>query len=465
MNRLIIRFYESVEVGGTLSVSSVDRDIETDLTDVKENEGLSFGALSPLCDWIMVDEKGILLASHQNYNANILIETLSADGIKYADVIVCPPMEKLHIRRLTLAAGQHKHLEKIAPFLMEEGLSQPTDELHFTVLSKEQKDSAWVAVVETNLMSLWMEQLAGWNIKTPIILPLSSAFMSLKDESPLLASINESDHSESASWLWISEDAVHCLPESMLTHLPKQEVSLYASESQGAAVASSFNSEMSSQKTYDSTAETHALERMSNFIQQNKAWREKNLCHSDFRQGGIWLEKLTPWRWVAACAVIAFFLELFLMQSSTKALEMQEQEVREKSNALFLQLVPSEGRVVNLSRQLKGLLQQNPSGNSTQQADTAYDVLAKIDQARAQVEGNHRLIKLDYFDQTYRLNWVSEKRETLDEIREALSNKLSNKLPDRLSNKSTNKSLTVLLEQVARQENGYRASLKIQIEG
>ncbi|MFT2112373.1 type II secretion system protein GspL [Marinomonas sp. 2405UD68-3] len=457
MNRLIIRFYELLEVDDVSSVSPVDRNAEIDLTGKQENEEISFGALSPLCDWAIVDEKGALLAFHQNYNVDVLIDSLSTDGIKYSDVIVCPPMEKLHIRRLTLAAGQRKHLEKVAPFLMEEGLSQATDELHFTVLSKEQKDSAWVAVVETRLMSLWTQQLAGWNIKAPIILPLSSAFMALKSENPLLASINTSDREESASWLWIAEDAVHCLPESMLAYLPKQEISLYASESQVTALASSLDGVMPPQKTYSATAEIHALERMSDFILQNKTWREKNLCHSDFRQGGIWLEKLTPWRWVAACAVIAFFLELFLMQASTKALEMQEQDVREKSNALFLQLVPSEGRVVNLSRQLRGLLQQSPSGKSTQQTDTVYDVLAKIDQAREQVKGSHRLTKLDYFDQTYRLDWVSEQRETLDEIREALSNKLSDKLSE--------KSLTVLLEQVVRQESGYRASFKIQIEG
>ena len=145
--------------------------------------------------------------------------------------------------------------------------------------------------------------------------------------------------------------------------------------------------------------------------------------------------------------MIAFCLELFLLQASTKALGLQEQDVRQQANALFLELVPSEGRVVNLSRQLRGLLQQNPATTTSTKTDSAYDVLAKIDQAREQVKGLHRLTRLDFFDQTYRLDWQAEKRETLDAIQSALEKS----------------ALSVQMEQVVRQEQGYRAALKIQL--
>ncbi len=452
MNRLIIRLYEA-SIENDDGLVPEEAKVDPALAGELSSEKRTFGVLSSFCDWAIADEKGELLEFHQADDINQLIESLATQGVKYSDIVVCPPMEKLHVRRISLAAGQHKHLDKIVPFLMEEDLSQSTEELHFTILTKGQKDNAWVAVVEAQLMSIWIDQLDEWRITTPIMLPLSCAFMENNQELPTLISINSRDMKEGYPWLWIADDSSHCLPESMLAHLPKQEMSVYSSVSQEAPLALSFDNEMLHTKTYGLTAEVYALENVANYIGKNKTWREKNLCHGDFRQGGIWLEKLSAWRWVAAFAVIAFFLELFLMQASTKVLLEQEVSVREKSNRLFLELVPSEGRVVNLSRQLKGLLQQNPLSKNAQQTDVVYDVLAKIDQTRAQVKGNHRLAKLDYFDQTYRLDWTAENRDTLDEIREVLSNKWPNK------------SLTVLLEQVVRQEKGYRAALKIQTEG
>jgi len=96
---------------------------------------------------------------------------------------------------------------------------------------------------------------------------------------------------------------------------------------------------------------------------------------------------------------------------------------------------------------LRGLLQQKPDNQAVSDANTPYDVLAKIDQAREEVKGVHRLTKLDFFDQTYRLDWQAKKRETLDEIQSALEKR----------------ALAVQIEQVVRQDTGYRAALKIQL--
>ncbi|MCZ2721542.1 type II secretion system protein GspL [Marinomonas sp. 15G1-11] len=437
MNRLIIRCYES----STISDTSRDLLSELPLTEQATNESrVRYGALSSRGDWALMDEKGALLEYQQDADlpqlTQYLAEQSTGKSMRFTDVIVCPPTERLHTRCLSLDSGQRKHLETVAPFLMEETLAQSMEELHFTILNKSQQDRTWVVAVEKTLLSIWIEQLASWQLFSPSILPLACGFMKEAEKQEghcLLVKVQQENVSPvegsavlSPQWLWINDTTVNVLTDSMLTHLPKTAMETAIIEAE---------------------PEKRVLEKIAQFVLQTKSWQEKNLCHGAFRQGGLWLEKLTPWRWVAALAVIAFCLELFLLQASTKALGLQEQDVRQQANALFLELVPSEGRVVNLSRQLRGLLQQNPATTTSTKTDSAYDVLAKIDQAREQVKGLHRLTRLDFFDQTYRLDWQAEKRETLDAIQSALEKS----------------ALSVQMEQVVRQEQGYRAALKIQL--
>ncbi|WP_191602402.1 type II secretion system protein GspL [Marinomonas algicola] len=432
MNRLIIRCYE---------LSTLGNGNENNYSSESESL-LQFGSLASYGDWALVDDKGAFLEYQTNADLSALAEYLSekwvSKGMKYTDVIVCPPTERLHTRCLSLEVGQRKHLEKVAPFLMEEALAQSMDELHFTLFDKSQQDSAWVVAVDKSLLSLWIEQLASWQFPTPAILSMACGFMEQakqNETNTLLVKTHQTgdkeghtnDRSVSApNWLWINESSVIMLPDSILPHLPENAM-------ESAIV--------------DTEAEKTVLECLAQFVINTRNWQEKNLCHGAFRLGGLWLEKLTAWRWVAAFAIVAFCLELFLMQASTKALALQEQEIKQQANSLFLELAPNEGRVVNLSRQLRGLLQQKPDHQAVSDANTPYDVLAKIDQARDEVEGVHRLTQLDFFDQTYRLDWQAQKRDTLDAIQSALEKS----------------ALSVQIEQVVRQDAGYRAALKIQL--
>jgi general secretion pathway protein L len=74
--------------------------------------------------------------------------------------------------------------------------------------------------------------------------------------------------------------------------------------------------------------------------------------------------------------------------------------------------------------------------------------MAKIDLAREQVSGSHRLLSLLYQDNRYRLEWQANDRDTLEALQSALQKQ----------------ALQVKWDQVERNEAGFNAILTIPLE-
>ncbi len=150
MNRLFIRVKEAVG-------NSADEPITLDNS----------------LTWLLLSEVADVIESGHNMNAEQIRKVLSDKELSYQDVVIFPPEHRVHTRRLSLSKGQHRHIEKILPYLLEEFFAQPPEDLHFTLLNKKNKNTVWVTVVAKEHIAAWGSSLTlmGWS--NARILPIS----------------------------------------------------------------------------------------------------------------------------------------------------------------------------------------------------------------------------------------------------------------------------------------------------
>jgi general secretion pathway protein L len=129
-----------------------------------------------------------------------------------------------------------------------------------------------------------------------------------------------------------------------------------------------------------------------------------------------------------------------------QTLEQETAQLEAQAAQLFLQLAPEEGRVVNLSRQLQGRLQQVSSDQSSTRAVSPYHLLAHLGQALQKVTGATVLEQVSLRDQVYRIAIQAPQREQLDQLQQTLASP----------------QWQVQLEQVVRVEDQYRGSFRLQ---
>ncbi len=75
-------------------------------------------------------------------------------------------------------------------------------------------------------------------------------------------------------------------------------------------------------------------------------------------------------------------------------------------------------------------------------------MMTMIDQVRAQVAGTHRIIKLDFANNEFRVDWQAQERDTLDQVQSIFKTSAIN----------------AVMEQISKRGEGYLASIKITME-
>lgn len=391
--------------------------------------------------WVLVSANGEVLSEGAGTLETIIEQARDTGSF---ETIVIAPTSRVQVKRVGFSSGQQRHLTQVIPFLLEEQLAQAPEELHYTLLTKS-KSQAWVAVVSRTDLGLWLSELQSAGIENPIILPLVSLFLPDVDDKentiPLLIEVEN-------HWCWIESERVLVLPDVLLERLPLDQAVRVSCHRKAFELVQERVTQPVPEALWDGNV--GLMERTADMLAANKTWLRFNMCHGIFGQTNNVLDSIKPWRWVAIFAFLATALELSGSYYDTTQLELETSRIQQKANALFLQLVPEEGRVVNLERQLKGRL-QNADNNVAKSEPklTPYDVMAKLDKARSAVPGDHRLIRLDYGDNQYRLEWQAGQRETVEALQKAL----------------TGQGLSVLVEQVAKRGEAYNASIRIRNTG
>ena len=438
MNRLFIRVKETARTSADESIA-----LEDSLT------------------WLLLSEVADVIESGSNMSTQQLHKILADKELSYQDVIIFPPEHRISTRRLSLSKGQHRHIEKITPYLLEEFFAQPPEDLHFTLLNKKNKNAIWVTVVAKERMSAWLSSLVlmGWG--NARILPVSGLlpfWPEQQDDVPFLYACEQ-------DYLLKDGDSIIHVPDALVDKLPKREEYQISCDQEylddasleGSPLENFLKSNVTftprslwSNTKVNEKGKMHSwFYTLASTVQVNGQMLVGNLCHGIYRQKTASKVKIAPWLCIAALALFSVSAELYLSFKHTSELNQQVDRIQKKSAADFLKLVPDEGRVFYLNRQIQGRIQKaNQGGGNKQAVYTIYEMMAMIDQVRAKVTGIHRIIKLDFANKEFRLDWQAQERDTLDQVQSLFQTSTIN----------------AVMEQVSKRGEGYLASIKITME-
>ncbi|TBR44258.1 hypothetical protein CBF23_002740 [Marinomonas agarivorans] len=475
MNRLFIRLTERINQGTSPteaaslehddSLESASQDIPLKESALKESalkksalkksvlqESTSFQnqvSLENQLSWLLWSNEGKRLGSGANISSQDLRHYLADKGFDYDDVVFFPPEHRIQTRQLVLTKGQHRHIDKIAPYLLEEFFAQPPEELHLTLLNKG-KQSVWVSAVAKTHMDAWLSalHLMGW--QSPTILPVASLlpFWPEQEDDTALLFVAPTE-----GYLLKDEGCVTYVPQELAPQLPKRERYQVCSAQEQFDALPLTGEKLALTQWSTHNPDESALVALAKVIDNSKPALAGNLCHGAYQQKTSKKNNHSAWWWVAALFCFCVGAEIFLTIKNTSALNQQAEQITTISREEFLKLVPDEGRVFHLQRQIQSRIQRAKQGQSQNNAVNIYEIMATIDQVRnqlnQQVNGGHRIIRFDFASNTVRLDWQAQERETLDQLRTSLQKS----------------SLNALMEQVAKRGEGYVASIKITIGG
>lgn len=319
--------------------------------------------------------------------------SLKEQATSTIEVVLFAPAHRVHMRHLSVTKAQRRYLGRVLPYLMEPYLGQSVDDMHF-VSAPAQAETVWAFAVSHAQMVSWQTWSALFGDYRVSLLALPSVLSTSSTEA-ISELLGECFQYQQGQWCW--------LPKSLA---PQQVASVQDSIS------------------------------INQVLMQSKAWQKSNLLQGRYQARVKRSSSSHPWALAAALSLFAFSSYSLNTYLDTQSLNQQAKQLESSANQAFLQLVPEEGRVVNLSRQMAARLQQVSKAPSQQYA-SAYEVLALLDSVTGDSAKEQGLQSIAWREQSYRFEWRASSRSELERIQQALSNK------------------GIELEQTVRQEQGY----------
>ena len=123
-------------------------------------------------DWLLFDALEHKIAGgQQQLLSSVLEQTAEHSDVQ---IIVLVPGEQVLQTTLNIPAGQKRHLQRTLPFLVEEYLATPIEDMHLCVGSVQHHQARVLAVSHT-VMQQWLELLKSHHIEPDCLIPDTSA--------------------------------------------------------------------------------------------------------------------------------------------------------------------------------------------------------------------------------------------------------------------------------------------------
>lgn len=295
-------------------------------------------------------------------------------------VFVFPPPHRFHIRKLIVTKHQRRHMDKVLPYLMEPYLAQPIESIAFSWIA-DNSNQVWAMAVDKGMLEDWQAELQGIGVDKAVILPIQFVLTS-QAQNGVAEILGEQFEMNNNQLCW----------------LPKALASTYASTAIG--------------QVYDFASIDAALT-------QEIRWRA--WCFRDAKElsKGV---KGSTYRWLIAAGAVSLALGAQWVNNylATQALNGQASVIEQASEQLFLSLVPTEGRIVNLSRQLDAQLLQVTQQNNAPRKWSAYELLGKLGEVQKALTIEAGLQQVSLRQDVYRFEWLAPSRDELDRIQRYL---------------------------------------------
>lgn len=311
------------------------------------------------------------------------------------ELICIPPSSRVHYRYLEVPKQQRKHLAQLTPFLMESHIGQPLEDVHFVACKGRQ--TVRVAGVDKALLSYWQSILSSLSFASIAIVP--PQYLVAPDSDVPIDFYGD----------------VMMLSDQQVCHIP-----------------------VGFQRA-DGSNHISSIEEWISHLSDTTQWRSLNLLQGEFAAPSGLGKHIASWAVIAGLVMLAMLVHVVSLHWQAHDIAAQSERIEQQTAKAFLELVPDEGRVVNLSRQLQARLRQS-SDDISQEDMTPYEFLAKLDQVKSSLGLTQGLTQVSYRDGVYRFEWRAEQRIQLDQLIDQLSDA----------------NVDAQLEQVVREEQGFR---------
>lgn len=298
-------------------------------------------------------------------------------AIEKHPINVVIPGEHITSKVVTVPKGSKRHIHQALPFLLEDELAAPVEELHFSFSKPNSESLVLCTMIAKSLLENYLEQLASVDIYPAILIP--DYWLLPESNSPQLA---ESNH---RLLIRLADNTGMVFP----SHLP------HALLNEALPTKSLPNKSLQSEDSGDLSIpplnELHVNAAPLNVLQGDYAPVASSQNQS------LWLRPTA----IAAGICILVFMSYFL--AAGYYFNQQAQTMTQEAKTTYQQLFPNETRIVDIRRQMTAHLSQS----NHQQTDTLFfkltDIVAQAITEETSENATIRHLRFEQSDATLQL--------------------------------------------------------------
>jgi len=289
------------------------------------------------------------------------------DDLSKHKITVVIPGEQVTTKVIQTPKGSKRHIHQAIPYLLEDDLAAPVEELHFALGKPNSKGQILCAVISKGLLSGYLEKLAELDIHPSFVIPdywlLENSDVPEYIEYRQRHLIRLADNTGMALPAGTPEELLkqalstqHVLPIKQA--LPTQQAS-----TDTAPVPTALSADLNQQQALEQ--EFHLNQAPINLLQGDYTPAASQTNARGFKPVAI-----------AAGVCIALFMTYFVAMGWY--FNQQTQKLSEQAKANYQQWFPNESRILNIRRQMTAHI--NNSGGQ-QQDGLFFELTSAVSQA------------------------------------------------------------------------------------
>ena len=248
--------------------------------------------------------------------------------------------EHVTLSSLTVPSEQQRHLRRILPSLLEDGLASDIEQLHFAKGDVDNNGNVTVAVIEQDILDDVMVQFSQANLKPALILPDSLSIPQQGDEWSLSVdgAISQLRAGPQTTHVFDTQNLATFL--SIMTYELSPTLNLYASN----------KTQSNLEIDYPYKWQGIVIDKLAQL--PDKSLIALNLLQGDYASQNNVLKYWRQWRSVVSLVIATLLIQLGGVMFETKQLNDTVVSHKKDIKTVFHSAFPDEKRIVNAKAQM-----------------------------------------------------------------------------------------------------------------
>jgi len=363
-------------------------------------------------DWALFNNDGSRTAGASNVPLAALEDKLNTE--QPPQIFVQIPGQEVLQTSLNIPAAQKRHLQRTLPFLVEEHIASPIEEMHLSTGSL-QGNTASVFGISHVRMQFWQALLKQHDIRADAMLPDTMlGNLTAGQLTVVIDNDRASFHYPEQPLITAPLSNLSFIADSYLASLEEQSPSSatlilannLSETTRAAAQALATQLDIEGLTTTTETTDSCFEYRCASLLDStkvNQVAELPNLQSASYQVTTDRQRRDAPnWRAIAAVVALCIGLKLFFDLGTGLYLDYQTRQVENRITALYQDLFPQDRKIINAKVQMQNHLNEQGSGLNSDGFIALFSHLAKAlkdtpDSHQAQVQ------QLRYNDKTQTL--------------------------------------------------------------